>query len=140
MSAAMTRRHLLIAALLPLASSLGVPNGVERGFGGVIRWVRSRLFPDVRAAASVGDLYLQKQPDEGSAAWLTYELFGNDAFRDVDREGDERLRKRLRASRDFDFRHDDLVVLNGWVVTRTEARLLALLSLSSRAVGNADRI
>jgi hypothetical protein len=133
MSAAMTRRQLLIAALLPLAHSLGIPNGVARGFGGAIRWVRISLFPDVLAAASVGDLYLQKRPDEGSAPWLTYELFGNDAFRDVDRDGDERLRERLRTGRDLDFRNDDLVVLNGWVVTRTEARLLALLSLSSRS-------
>jgi hypothetical protein len=140
MSVAMTRRHLLIAALLPLANSLRVPNGVARRFGGVIRWVRSRLFPDVLAAASVGDLYLQKRPDEGSAAWLAYELFGSDAYCDVDRDGDERLRERLRTSCDLDFRNDDLVVLKGWVVTRTEARLLGLLSLSTRAASNADRL
>lgn len=133
----MTRRHLLVAALLPLASSLGVPNGLVDA-SSVVQWVRGRLFPNVRAAATVGDLYLHKQPEEGSAAWLAYELFGSDLFRDVNREGDERLKERLRASRDLDFRHDDLVVLDGWVVTRTEARLLALLSLSTRA--NADRI
>jgi hypothetical protein len=129
MSAAMTRRQLLVAALLPFA--LGLPNGLASRSRSVIRWVQSRLFPDVRAAATVGDLYLQKQPEEGSAARLAYELFGSDSFRNVDREGDERLRQRLRASRDLDFRRDDLVVLHGWVVTRTEARLLALLSLSA---------
>jgi hypothetical protein len=134
----MTRRHLLIAALLPLASSLGVPNGLVDA-SSVVQWVRGRLFPNVRAAATVGDLYLHEQPDEGSAVWLVYKLFGNDAFCDVNRDGDERLKERLRTSRDLDFRNDDLVVLNGWVVARTEARLLGLLSLSTRATKNADR-
>ena len=129
---------MLVAALLPFASSFGVPNGLVDATS-VVQWVRGRLFPNVRAAVTVGDLYLQKQPEEGSTAWLAYELFGNDAFRDVDRDGDERLRERLRTSRDLDFRNDDLVVLNGWVVARTEARLLGLLSLSTRATKNADR-
>jgi hypothetical protein len=136
----MTRRQLLVAALLPLASSFDVPNGLAGASGSVVRWVRRSFFPDVRVAASVGDLYLRKQPEEGSAARLAYELFGNDAFRDVDRDGDGRLRERLRTSRDLDFRNDDLVVLNGWVVARTEARLLGLLSLSTRATRNADRL
>ena len=134
----MTRRQLLVAALLPLASSF--PNGLAIASASVVRWVRRSFLPDARIAASIGDLYLQTHPEECSAAGLAFELFGNDAFRDVDRDGDERLKEQLRTGRDLDFRNDDLVVLRGWVVTRTEARLLGLLSLSTRATRNADRL
>jgi len=132
-----TRRHLLHGALLPFAGVFSIAGGLGPASLSVLRWVRNGRFPDVRAAAHVGQLYLQKEPGEGSAAWLANELFGCDKSCDVEREGV--LRARLCAGRQQDFCKGDLVVLKGWVFTRTEARLLALLSLSTGA-GNAARL
>jgi hypothetical protein len=122
---------LLIGALLPFASSPLFLRQLVGGSSTLVVWLR-RLFPDVRAAATLGGLYLHHRPEERSAAWLAQTLFGREASCDSDRDG-EKLLERVRTSRRLDFCNDDLVVLNGWSVTRTEARLLALVSLAPPA-------
>lgn len=37
--------------------------------------------------------------------------------------------RQLAVSRDRDFRDDDLVIIDGWLLARTEARLMALVAL-----------
>jgi hypothetical protein len=127
----MTRRRLLMQALalLPLSACV---SSVDRALGtNTVRgWTRS-LFPDPQAATMAGRLYLARWPEEESASWLAHVLFGTQLSRQVNGGSEDRLWQHVRSACDRDFCTDDLVTLNGWVVTRTEARLLALLSLCS---------
>lgn len=126
-----TRRQLLLGALVPIASSWTAlhwrHSEADDGVAALLR----ALFPEPRAAAGMGALYLQSRPEERSIKWLAQTLLGSPAFPRTNRHGRERLTARLRADRERDFVNADLVVLEGWVITRTEARLLALLSLYS---------
>ena len=76
------------------------------------------LFADSAAAAAVGRQYLRNHPQEASAPWLTDILFGS-----------EPSMEKIRLGRERDFRDGDVVVIEGWFYARTEARLLALLSI-----------
>ena len=70
------------------------------------------------AAAAVGRQYLRQHPQEASVPWLTDILFGT-----------EQSMEKIRVGRQRDFRDGDVVVIDGWYFARTEARLLALLSM-----------
>jgi len=127
----MTRRRLLMQALalLPLSACV---SSVDRALGtNTVRGWALSLFPNPQAAKTFGRLYLQRWPEEESASWLAHVLLDTQLSRQVNRASEDRLRQRIRSACARDFCTDDLVTLNGWVVTRTEARLLALLSLCS---------
>lgn len=87
------------------------------------------LFADLDGAMAVGRHYLERHPDEASRPWLARNLFGAGS----PLEHGELCRGRgaagLRDRCERDFRSGDLVVVEGWFLARTEARLLALLSL-----------
>ena len=85
--------------------------------------------PDTRAAAAVGRLYLRQCPQEASATWLEQRLFGGKLSAPGQHAGNDGPFDRLRQARQQDFRDGDVVVLDGWFFARTEARLLALISL-----------
>ena len=55
-------------------------------------------------------------------------MFTCDLSSELDRRGFERLLRGIAAGRARDYRDDDLVILDGWAVPRTEARLLALVA------------
>lgn len=84
---------------------------------------------EMLAAATVGRLYLEQHPQEASVAWLEQRLFGTELSTRSERAGRVELIERLRQGRQQDFRDGDLVVLDGWFFARSEARLLALISL-----------
>ena len=65
----------------------------------------------------IGRVYARKTPAEANAARLLAEL----------PQGAEALAARIAA----DYAGDDVVVLRGWILARTEARLLALGALQS---------
>jgi hypothetical protein len=127
----MTRRRLMAQALavLPLSACV-LPLHSEPSANTVREWMRS-LFPNLQAAMTVGRMYLRRWPEENSAAWLAHELFGTGLSDRVDRASEASLMQHVQSASARDFCADDLVTLNGWVVTRTEARMLALLSLCS---------
>jgi hypothetical protein len=62
-------------------------------------------------------------------AWLEERLFHGDLSLDRSRASPEELMETLRRGQRRDFRDGDVVVLDGWYFARTEARLLALISL-----------
>lgn len=80
-------------------------------------------------AAAIGARYLRDQPEERSADWLARRLFDSELSRQLDPAGFETLLHNAFARRARDFIDDDIVVLDGWAVARTEARLLALIAL-----------
>lgn len=112
----------LSGSLLPQAPALSSPAGAAAG-------PLDEMFPDLRAAAAVGRQYLRQHPQEASETWLTATLFGG-AWPSGQGGGntDEWIEK-IRQGRQRDFREGDVVVLDSWFFARTEARLLALISL-----------
>jgi len=126
--AGLTRRSFLLGALLPLAGRLPVPGQVDPRRGDLGTWLNAQ-FPDTPATAAIGSHYLSGRPAERSATWLARTLFQCDPSSPLDRREFERLLRQLAVSRDRDFRDDDLVIIDGWLVTRTEARLMALVTL-----------
>ena len=123
------RRRFLESALASL-SVLALPAAATwpiAAEGAAAAWPTQ--VPDSRAAATVGRLYLEQHPQEASAAWLEQRLFGTELSTRSERAGRVELIERLRQGRQRDFRDGDMVVLDGWFFARTEARLLALISL-----------
>jgi hypothetical protein len=127
-----TRRQVLFCALLPLSACAVDPDATDDGERSLASWLR-RLPPGPAAAAGIGALYLRDRPDEQSADWLARQLFDSGLVRPLDRAGFQELLQSVVAKRAQDFRDDDLVILDGWAVPRTEARLLALIALCGDA-------
>lgn len=122
------RRRFLVGALLSLAGSLRATQLIGSESVRVAGLLRG-MFSDTSGAAAVGRRYLRSHPEEASATWLSQTLFGPESALDMNPGGIEFLRERIRAGRVQDFVDGDLVILDGWTVARTEARLLALASL-----------
>jgi hypothetical protein len=123
------RRRFLEGALASL-SALALPAAARTSLApeaSAAAW-RTGL-PDTRAAAAVGRLYLKQYPQEASATWLEQRLFGGELSAQGEHAGHDGPFDRLRQARQQDFRHGDVVVLDGWFFARTEARLLALIFL-----------
>jgi len=127
-----TRRQVLLCALLPLTACVADPGEPDDDERSLAWWLR-RLPPGPVAAAGIGALYLRGRPDEQSAGWLARRLFETELSRPLDRAGFQEILSRVLAKRARDFLDDDLVVLDGWVVPRTEARLLALIAFCGDA-------
>jgi hypothetical protein len=77
----------------------------------------------------VGRRYLEQYPQEASAPWLERQLFGSELPAGDAGPGSDGLLEQLRRGRQQDFTAGAIVVLDGWYFARTEARLLALISL-----------
>lgn len=90
------------------------------------RWLGLLRSPE--SAAVVGDAYLARFPEHSSRAALVAELercVGR-AGRGVAALSDAELRRRLREAVRSDYACGRTVSLQGWVVSRSEARLCAL--------------
>ncbi|MEX2150364.1 MAG: hypothetical protein WD793_09105 [Steroidobacteraceae bacterium] len=118
--------------MLPLSACVAGLDAPDDGERSLASWLR-RLPPGPVAAAGIGALYLRDRPDEQSADWLARRLFDTELSRPLDRAGFQELLSRVVAKRARDFLEEDLVVVNGWAVSRTEARLLALIALCGDA-------
>lgn len=125
----MTRRRVLLALLLGLAAGPAL--------GGASRlalpaWLQ-RLHGDPLAAARLGAAYLAAHPDEAAPGVLLRAIeaaLGGPVdpatAGGVDAAA---LAARLEAVVRADYRRGDAVSVNGWVLSRTEARLYALAAL-----------
>jgi hypothetical protein len=94
--------------------------------------------PENAAMVSVGRAYLDQTPQEANAARLRQLLDLAAEVRAATLPGPEKERLALRQSEDF--RTGQTVLVQGWVLSRTEARLYALAALQSEtrtAVGHA---
>jgi hypothetical protein len=127
-----TRREVLLCVLLPLTACVADPDAPDDGERSLASRLR-RLPPGPVAAAGFGALYLRDRPEERSADWLAERLFDSGLSRPLDRAGFEDLLQRVVAKRARDFLEEDLVILDGWALPRTEARLLALIALCGDA-------
>ncbi|HZI75626.1 MAG TPA: hypothetical protein VFD73_16715, partial [Gemmatimonadales bacterium] len=94
--------------------------------------------PENAAMVSVGRVYLDQTPHEANAATLRHLLDLAAEVSAATLPDPEKERLAMRQSEDF--RTGQTVLVQGWVLSRTEARLYALAALQAearRAVGHA---
>jgi hypothetical protein len=136
MSAGFTRRGFLVGLA---AGIVGAAIGLR------LYWSRGSAARDARrlagtlrhrdSAAVLGRLYLDTAPQEADAARLVT-LIGaakGPELPPVSTATDESLRASLEARIRNDFINGDTVAVNGWLLSITEARLCALVSLQREA-------
>jgi hypothetical protein len=109
------RRGLLAGAAAGLAvGALATPGGAATA-----RDTLALLVPDPGAAAGIAAAYLRRVPDAPARLGAL-----RDRLAGLDHPGDARAW--LAAARRDDFAAGEVLVLDGWVLARAEAELLAL--------------
>ena len=128
----LTRRQALYLGLIPLAISL-LPRTVATALGvgddATREWARSSdcfrdLFTDLGPPRAIGHRYLQCFSQERNRAFLQKTITGEKQLHDA-----RQLRSLLAQKREHDFRNGDIAIVDGWILSRTEARTCALVAL-----------
>lgn len=85
------------------------------------------LWSNRSSARLVGARYLAQAPEDRELAWLLVRLLGDPDT--ICTRAPEALRCDLARKRESEFARGDTVILDGWILSRTEARLCALVAL-----------
>jgi hypothetical protein len=125
-------RRDLILALIGLGAGVltcasGGRSGVRSDSGALGQWLRdygAGFFADLAAIRRLGAIYLVARPEERSRALLSHLLIAGD---------DGTIPSRLLSAVARDWSSNHVVVVDGWLLARTEARLCALLHLEENA-------
>jgi len=121
-----------IAATLALGSLPGINKGIS--------WLRrsnapktlaEAMFSDLETARMIGGCYLAQAAHECDAGVLAAELPAGCAAVPTSRQALDDIRKTIDAQRQRDFAAGDTVIIDGWILARTEARLCALTVLTA---------
>lgn len=120
-------RRWLLAALATVLASPAVPWADRRGAPRHLR--PERLLSDLGGARAIGRRYLALAPQEAAPGLLARCLDAETGAGACGEAGPERLRRALDEQRRRDFAAGDTVVIDGWILARTEARLCALAAL-----------
>ena len=90
------------------------------------------VFQRKRSARAVGEAYLRRAPEEADPVLLVNAICDRDrGLRQVLHHGDNgRLRAAINNRLRRDFAHGRTVMLDGWLLSRTEARLCALTAIA----------
>ena len=123
-----SRRRFLFGTVLALASAFPPAWFFRSRYSVSPSWLR-QLVPRLEPAAAIGRLYLDSRAGEASRAWLIDHLFGTDEIDSLRASDLPAIRCYLRDLRTSDFRSGDLIFIDGWVLSHTEARLMALVAL-----------
>ena len=128
---AVGRRDLIFALIGLCTGVLGCASGrqgeVRSNSGALGDWVRdcgAGFFSDLTALRRLGAIYLVAHPVERSRALLSHLLIAGD-------DGSIPSRLLRAVARDWSSNH--VVVVDGWLLARTEARLCAFLHLEEGA-------
>lgn len=121
MSRSITRRRFLVIAVSTTAAGAALWRLLddERPTG-----IVAELFDDYGAARAIGREYLKERPEEKERETLLQLL----SLRDDLDPGP--VRERLRTEVRRDYVEARVVLVNGWYLSRTEARLCALAASS----------
>ena len=100
----------------------------------------SGFFADPESARAVGRAYLKFSPDEPDEASVLEQLAGPHLreWEALAASDPERLAQSLRLQHGSDFAHERVVVIRGWVLSETEARLCALAVLAGDGPRQSD--
>jgi hypothetical protein len=122
-----SRRRTVLSALALAAVAAAMPRGGLRSAPISDSSSPLGLWRNRAAARAIGRRYLADHPDEADAGRLAHQLFGKDGAAPVTAAD---LRRAVDAARSRDFARSDTVVIDGWLLARSEARLCALALLS----------
>ena len=89
-----------------------------------IKLYLEQMFSDPEAPRSVGRSYLEIYPQEADKRQLMWSILGAKSPQDLDT-----FRRVLHSRRNQDFHRENFVIVDGWMLSRTEARLCALTRL-----------
>jgi hypothetical protein len=89
-----------------------------------IRRALTTIFTQASASKAIGHKYLTKYCDEASAEYLWRMIRGSST---LSSPGD--LKTHLRRLREKNFEEGEIVILDGWILARIEARACALVAL-----------
>lgn len=117
-----------IAATLALGALPGM-SWLRRG--SAPKTLAEAIFSDLETARRVGMSYLAQAARECDAAVLAAELPAGCAVAPTSRQAFDELRQTIDAQRQRDFAAGDTVIIDGWILARTEARLCALTVLTA---------
>lgn len=127
----LTRRRLLswCAALALVPGAAGVaagamPEPAPDDLSSHMRDLLGEIFGDRAAAQALGEAYLRRYPTRPESAEVMKDLLADHSPRDAAALGRLVTERRVR-----DFREGRTVVLDGWVLARSEAQLCALTVL-----------
>jgi hypothetical protein len=130
-------RRAFIRALAALAAAPIVTGraaawlGTGESADGVAAFARLRgLFAAPESAAAIGAAYLRAAPEEARAENLAALLFPGGDLTILRTLPDATLRRRLGASHRDDFAAGRTAAVDGWILSRSEARLYAAISLA----------
>jgi hypothetical protein len=125
------RRDLILALIGLCAGVLGRASGghgeVRSNSEALADWVRDcggAFFSDLTALRRLGAIYLAAYPEERSRALLSHLLIGAD---------DGAIPSRLLSAVARNWSGNHVVVVDGWLLARAEARLCAFLHLEEGA-------
>ncbi len=124
----MKRRDFLLGFFAGLATSAVLVFASLPFFGGFTDKVKRTLLrfgtrrPE--SARLIGERYLQLFPDEAQEQVLIRGILGTDEINSF-----SAFRAWLDKRRSADFERGDTVIIDGWVLSRSEARLYALFAL-----------
>lgn len=122
-----SRRRTLVSALA-LAAVVAASPGLDAGGRGLLARAPGALalWRNRAAARAIGRRYLAAEPGEADAVFLAEQLFGDDRTSLSLAE----MRQAVGAARTRDFANGDTVLIDGWLLARSEVRLCALSVLS----------
>jgi len=124
------RRGILAGVLLTLVNALPFSRALSAA-------PRNRRGPpnipsdDLLTRIWLGEHYLEIHPEERSASRISYELFGDECTSLCNLNNRPVLQQHVLKQHNQDFRQGDVVIIDGWVLTRTEARVFALSAIES---------
>jgi hypothetical protein len=132
----MKRRKFILAIVAVGAAAIAVPWGFKRYEN--LRWKSQPLihpevlsqFCDEEAIRKIGLVYRASVPAENSKEQLTKLILSEVKTSDPGYSGNSLNENQLKIQGEKDFRDERLVILNGWVLSQTEARQCALLSFT----------
>src|SRR5688572_18515017 len=119
---ALSRRDLLTALVALVATRASPTRAHDSGRPAVLDDVLRWLSPD---AAPVGERYLQLHSAEADLDTLAQLLLDR-----IPNAGRDDLPRELSCAVQEDFARGDLVNLDGWLLSRTELRLCAVIHLA----------
>jgi hypothetical protein len=127
------RRSVLLAAagwaLLPAAALARLPRAAATTDARLLARLTT-FFAAPDSAAALGAAYLRQAPEEAEAASLIARLFPGVAAATLEHWPDGALRATLARRLAEDFAQSRTVMLQGWILSRSEARLFAAAALA----------
>lgn len=108
----------------PFSAFAGYRNRPRRAVEADANRCLLQIFSDLEAPRALGRRYLKSYPQESGREQLLETLIDGTAPGDH-----EALRKRLARRRGQDFRNGNIVIVDGWILARTEAQVCALTTL-----------